>query len=114
MAIRKSGKVVEARDALYAFIEHNPESSKTEDAKNLLGEINTDILLSTMAGAGKADLHRAERRRDQPGRAATGRPPANCIVRANNLQGPMLRIGQKLAISPARILARHQPQDRTR
>ena len=34
----KSGKLVEARTALEFFIEHFPESSKIEEARDLLGE----------------------------------------------------------------------------
>jgi len=102
VAIRKSGKVVEARDALYAFLEHNPQSSKAEDAKNLLGEINTDILLSTMAAPEKETY--VVQKGDVISRVASHwKTTGELIVRANNLQGPMLRIGQKLAISPAQF-----------
>ena len=102
MAIRKSGKVVEARDAFYAFLEHNPQSSKAEDAKNLLGEINTDLLLSTMAAPEKQVY--VVQKGDVIGRVAAHlKTTGELIVRANNLQGPMLRIGQKLAVSPAQF-----------
>jgi LysM repeat protein len=99
VAIRKSGKVVEARDAFYSFIEHYPESSKIEDAKNLLGEMNTDIFLSTMAAPEKQVY--IVQKGDVISRVAGHlKTPGELIVRANNLQGPMLRIGQKLAYSP--------------
>jgi len=102
VAIRKGGKVVEARDAFYAFLEHNPQSSKAEDAKNLLGEINSDILLSTMAAPEKQVY--VVQKGDVISRVAAHlKTTGELIVRANNLQGPMLRIGQKLAISPAQF-----------
>jgi LysM repeat protein len=100
VAIRKSGKVVEARDALYSFIEHYPESSKIDDAKNLLGDLNTDIILSTMAAPEK-EVYIVQKG-DVIGRVA-GRlkTTGELLMRSNNLQGPMLRIGQKLTVSPA-------------
>jgi LysM repeat protein len=100
VAIRKSGKVVEAREAFYGFIERYPESSKIEDAKNLLGELNTDILLSTMPAPEKQVY--IVQKGDVIGRVAGHmKTTAELVVRANNLQGPMLRIGQKLSIAAA-------------
>lgn len=99
VAIRKSGKVVEARDAFYGFIERYPESSKIEDAKNFLGEINTDIMLSTMTAPEKQVY--IVQKGDVITRVANHlKTTGELLVRANNLQGPMLRIGQKLTISP--------------
>jgi len=100
IAIRKTGKVVEARDAFRSFIEHYPESSKIEDAKNLLGDLNTDIILSTMAAPEK-EVYIVQKG-DVIGRvAARMKTTSELLVRANNLQGPMLRIGQKLSVTPA-------------
>ncbi|HSI10782.1 MAG TPA: LysM peptidoglycan-binding domain-containing protein [Chthoniobacter sp.] len=100
VAVRKSGKVVEARDALYSFIEHYPESSKIDDAKNLLGDLNTDIILSTMAAPEKQIY--IVQKGDVIGRVASrNKTTGELLMRANNLQGPMLRIGQKLSIAPA-------------
>lgn len=99
LAIRKSGKVLEAREAFYGFIERYPESTKIEEAKNLLGEINTDILLSTMHAPEKQEY--IVQRGDVITRVAAHlKTPGELLVRANNLQGPMLRIGQKLSVSP--------------
>jgi LysM repeat protein len=100
IAIRKSGKMVEARDALYAFIDHYPQSTKLEDAKNTLGEINTDIFLSTIPAPEK-NVYIVQKN-DVISRVAVKlKTTGELIVRANNLQGPMLRIGQKLTVSPA-------------
>jgi LysM repeat protein len=98
--IRKGGKVVEARDAFYNFIERYPESTKVEDAKNLLGELNTDIYLSTMAAPEK-QVYIVQKGDVITRVASRMKTTGELIVRANNLQGPMLRIGQKLSISPS-------------
>lgn len=97
VAIRKAGKVVEARDAFYSFIEHYPESSKIEDAKNLLGEINTDIFLSTIPAPEK-EVYIVQKG-DVINKVANHlKTTGELIMRANNLQGTMLRIGQKLTV----------------
>src|SRR5947207_9684543 len=44
--LRQDGKLVEARDALTAFIQKYPAGLHVEEAKDLLGEVNIDILLS--------------------------------------------------------------------
>ncbi|HEY3901926.1 MAG TPA: LysM peptidoglycan-binding domain-containing protein [Chthoniobacter sp.] len=100
VAVRKSGKMVEARDALYSFIEHNPQSSKIEEAKDILGEINTDIFLSTIAAPEK-EVYIVQKG-DVITRVANKlKTTGELVVRANNLQSSMLRIGQKLSVSPA-------------
>ncbi len=82
------------------FIDHYPQSTKLEDAKNILGEINTDIFLSTIAAPEK-EIYTVQKN-DVISRVATKlKTTGELIVRANNLQGPMLRIGQKLSVSPA-------------
>ncbi len=99
VAIRKSGKVVAARDAFYDFIEHNPDSSKIEEAKNLLGEINTDIFLSTIPAPEKEVY--IVKKGDVIERVANHlKTTGETIMRANNLQRTMLQIGQKLTVAP--------------
>src|SRR5438876_11790101 len=44
--LRQEGKLSEARDALTAFIQKYPTGLHVEEAKDLLGEVNVDILLS--------------------------------------------------------------------
>src|SRR5438552_3353560 len=44
--LRQDGKLVEARDALTAFIQKYPAGLHVDEAKDLLGEVNIDILLS--------------------------------------------------------------------
>src|SRR5437016_13968721 len=44
--LRQEGKLAEARDALAAFIQEYPAGLHGEEAKDLLGDINIDVLLS--------------------------------------------------------------------
>src|SRR6266576_7111633 len=44
--LRQEGKLPEARGALTAFIQKYPTGLHVEEAKDLLGEVNIDILLS--------------------------------------------------------------------
>src|SRR3984893_12135346 len=44
--LRQEGKLAEARGALMAFIQRYPTGQHVEEAKDLLGEINIDVLLS--------------------------------------------------------------------
>jgi len=42
--LRQDGKLTETRDALIAFIQKYPAGLHVEEAKDLLGEVNIDIL----------------------------------------------------------------------
>lgn len=44
--LRQDGKLSEARAALTTFLQKYPGSPNTEGAKDLLGDVNMDILLS--------------------------------------------------------------------
>src|SRR5713101_10192162 len=44
--LRQEGKLAEARGALTAFIQKYPTGQHVEEAKDLLGEVNIDVLLS--------------------------------------------------------------------
>jgi LysM repeat protein len=100
MAVRKKGNLLDAREALYAFVEHFPESSKIDEAKEALGEINTDIFLSTRPAPEK-ELYIVKSGDVINRVAAKLKTPPELLMRANNLEGTMLRIGQKLYVSPA-------------
>src|SRR3954452_6448757 len=43
--LRQEGKLAEARAALTAFLQKYPQGQHTEEAKDLLGDVNMDILL---------------------------------------------------------------------
>lgn len=99
VAVRQTGTLIEARNALAAFVEHNPQSSKIDDAKELLGDINTTIFLSPIAAPEKEVY--VVKKGDVVSRVAkTMHTSVELLLRANNLQNSMLRIGQKLTVSP--------------
>lgn len=99
-AVRKTGKILEAREALTAFVERYPESSKIDDAKFLLGNINTDLWLSTRPAPEK-ELYIVQRG-DVINRVANKlKVTPELLMRANNMEGTMLRIGQKITVGPA-------------
>ncbi len=101
-AVHASGDLLEARTALGDFVERYPESSKIDDAKNLLGDLNTRIFLSSMPAPEK--LTYLVKNGDVLDRVArTMKTTSELIVRANGLQANaagniILRIGQKLTI----------------
>jgi LysM repeat protein len=102
VAIRKSGKLVQARDAFYAFIEQYPESSKGAEAKDTLGEINAQIYLTQFPSPDKEVY--VVKPGDVIDRVARHmKTSGEMILRANNLRannnrGVILQIGQKLSI----------------
>jgi len=99
VAVRRDGTLLEARDALTAFVEHNPQSSRIEEARDLLGEVNSAIFLSPVAAPEK-EVYIVQKN-DVIGRVAMRmHTSAELLMRANNLQNSMLRIGQRLTVSP--------------
>jgi LysM repeat protein len=100
VALRKSGKLVPARDAFTAFVEQNPYSTKIDEAKTMLGEINTQIFLSPIPAPEK-EIY-VVKQGDVINRVAKQmKTTGELIMRSNGMQGTMLRIGQKLAVPPA-------------
>ena len=112
VAIRKSGKLIPARDALYGFIEQYPESTKSGEAKDMLGEINTQIYLSPYPSPDKEVY--IVKKGDVIDRVAKHmKTTGEMIVKANNLKGIMLQIGQKLTVPVADMsLVINRKQDR--
>lgn len=99
VALQKEGKILEARTALTEFLDRNPQSTKIEEARERLGEVNTDITLSTkpapekqiyIVKSGDVLQRVANRLKTTP----------ELIMRSNNMSGVMLRIGQKLLVTP--------------
>ncbi len=96
--LRQEDKLTEARDALSAFIQKYPTDLHSEEAKDLLGEINVDILLSRTPSPEKQEYI------VKPGDvlAAISRrlkTTPELIMRMNNMSGTMLHIGDRLLIS---------------
>ena len=99
-AVRKTGKILDAREALTSFVERYPESSKIDEAKNLLGNINTDLFLSTRPAPEK-EVYIVQRGDVINRVAGKLKVTPELLMRANSLEGTMLRIGQKLTVSPS-------------
>ena len=96
--LRQEGKLVEARDALIAFLQKYPSSGRTEEARDLLGQVNTDILLSDYRSPEKIEY--VVRPGDVLARIAQkNKTTPELIMRTNKLTNTMLRVGQTLLIS---------------
>lgn len=102
LAVKKTGKLVEAREALEEFLENNPISTQRDEAKDHLGEVNIQILFSNHPAPEKTEY--TVQRNDVLFRVANkNKTGAELIMRANNLERIMLQIGQKLVITPLDI-----------
>jgi LysM repeat protein len=96
--LRQDGKLAEARDALTAFIQKYPTGLHLEEAKDLLGEVNIDILLSRYPSPEKQEY--VVKPGDVLQKVANRvKSTPELIMRMNNLTGTMLRIGERLLVS---------------
>ena len=96
--LRKDGKLAETRDALVAFIQKYPSGKHLDEARDLLGEVNVEILLSRYPSSEKTEYI------VKPGDvlakiARKLKTTPEMIMRMNNMSGTMLRIGDRLLIS---------------
>lgn len=96
--LRQDGQLPEARAALTAFIQKYPTGVHADEAKDLLGEINIDILLSRTPSPEKEEYI------VKPGDvlqkvAHKVKSTPELIMRMNSLNGTMLHIGEHLLIS---------------
>jgi len=96
--LRHDGKLTEARDALVAFIQKYPNGKHLDEARDVLGEVNTEILLSRHPSPEKIEYI------VKPGDvlakiARKLKTTPEMIMRMNNMSGTMLRIGDRLLIS---------------
>src|SRR6266481_9028886 len=96
--LRQDGKLTEARDAFVGFIQKYPSGKHLEEARDMLGEINVDILLSRYPSPEKIEYI------VKPGDvlakiARKLKTTPEMIMRMNNMSGTMLRINDKLLIS---------------
>jgi LysM domain len=96
--LRQEGKLPDARDALTAFIQRYPNGQHFEEAKDLLGAINIDLLFSPVPSPEKQEY--IVKKGDVIARVAQRmHTTPELIMRTNNLNSTMLRIGEKLLIS---------------
>jgi LysM repeat protein len=96
--LRQENQVTEARAALTAFIQKYPTGLHVEEAKDLLGEVNVDILLSRTPSPEKEEY--IVKSGDVLAKIAHKvKSTPELIMRMNNLSGTMLRVGERLLIS---------------
>ena len=96
--LREEGKLLEARSAFTALIQKYPSGLHVGEAQDILGEINTTVLLSNYPAPEKEEY--TVRSGDVLARVAMKlKSTPELIMRTNNLSSTMLRIGQKLLVS---------------
>ena len=96
--LRQENKLAEARDALVLFLQKYPSGLHVEEAKDLLGDVNTEILLSGYRSPEKQEY--IVRSGDVLAKiAAKTKTTPELIMRTNNLTNTMLHVGQRLLIS---------------
>jgi LysM repeat protein len=96
--LRQDGKLPEARGALTAFIQKYPTGLHAEEAKDMLGQVNIDILLSRTPSPEKQEY--IVKPGDVLQRVANKvKSTPELIMRMNGLNGTMLRIGERLLVS---------------
>jgi LysM repeat protein len=96
--LRQDGKRAEARDALMALIQKYPAGKHLDEARDLLGEVNTEILLSRYPSPEKTEY--IVKSGDVLAKIARKlKTTPEMIMRMNNMSGTMLRIGERLLIS---------------
>jgi len=96
--LRQEGKLAEARDALVPFIQKYPAGLHVEEAKDLLGEVNVDILLSRYPSPEKTEY--VVKSGDVLVKIARKlKTTPELIMRMNNMSGTMLHIGEHVLIS---------------
>jgi LysM repeat protein len=96
--LQQDGKLTDAREALIAFIQKYPSGKHLDEARDLLGEVNIDILLSRHPSPEKIEYT------VKPGDvlakiARKLKTTPEMIMRMNNMSGTMLHIGEHLLIS---------------
>jgi LysM repeat protein len=96
--LRQEGKLAEARAALTSFLQKFPNGAHTEEAKDLLGDINMEILLSKYPSPEKQEY--VVKKGDVLARvAAKTKSTPELIMRTNRITGGILHIGERLLIS---------------
>ena len=100
LGLKKKGDTAATRTALIAFIEHFSHSTKIDEARDLLGEINSDLFFS-QAPAPEKQIYIVAKGDVLNRVAMRTHSTPELIFRSNNLTRDILRIGQKLVIPPA-------------
>ncbi len=96
--LRQEHKLAEARAALTRFLQKYPNSPNADAAKDLLGEVNMEILLSKYPSPEKQEY--VVKKGDVIAKVALKtKTTPELIMRMNNLRGTMLHIGDRLLVS---------------
>ncbi len=96
--LRQDGQLTGARSALTHFLQKFPTGLHSDEAKDLLGDVNMDILLSKYPSPEKQQY--IVKRGDVLARVAMKtKTTPELIMRTNNLNGIMLHVGDRLLIS---------------
>lgn len=96
--LHQDNRLTEARDGLVLFLQKYPSGQHLEEAKDLLGDVNTEILLSGYRSPEKQEY--VVRSGDVLAKiAARTKTTPELIMRTNNLSNTMLHVGQHLLIS---------------
>jgi len=96
--LRQENRLTEARDGLVLFLQKYPSGLHIEEARDLLGDVNTEILLSPFPSPEKEEY--IVRSGDVLAKiAGKTKTTPELIMRTNNLSNTMLRVGERLLIS---------------
>ena len=96
--LRQENRLTEAREGLTLFLQKYPSGPHVEEAKDLLGDINAEILLSPYRSPEKEEY--VVRSGDVLAKIANKtKTTPELIMRTNNLSNTMLRVGERLLIS---------------
>src|ERR1700758_4528666 len=93
--LRQDGKLPEARDALVTFIQKYPNGKHLDEAKDILGEVNTEILLSRRPSPEKTEyIVKSGDVLAKISRKLKTTP--EMTMRVKNMSGTMLGMGLKI------------------
>src|SRR5260370_13989370 len=93
--LRQDGKLAETRDALLGFIQKYPAGKHLDEARDLLGEVNSQILLSRFPSPEKTEY--IVKSGDVLSKNARNlKTTAEMIIRINNMRGTMRCISEQL------------------
>src|ERR1041384_4584350 len=96
--LRQEGKLIEARDALLTLLQKFPTGQHVEEAKDLLGQVNIEMLFTDYRSPEKQEY--IVKSGDVLAKIAhKTKTTPELIMRTNNLTNSMLRVGQRLLIS---------------
>lgn len=100
VAFQEAAPPSEAQAAWRDFVDRFPQSTKIDEARERLGNLNTALLFSPSEGPGKS-VYMVKANDVITRVAAHEKSTPELIMMMNNMSGSMLRIGQKLVVAPS-------------